>query len=78
MLKEKIFQVMREAGVPLTIEELSKQTNIEVPRLRIDLFRLMERGEVERREKNGKPAWTISVAKPISKHYEKLSRRFIS
>lgn len=63
MRREEILKVLREAGTLLTIDELSKQTGIDIARLRVDLFRLTEEGKVERKLREGKAAWTIRVSR---------------
>ena len=70
--------MLKWAGTPISIEELSKQTGIDIVRLRVDLFRLAEEGKVERRQRGGKPTWTIKVSTATEKRYEKLSKKYAS
>ena len=76
MKREEILKALKEAGTPLTIEELSQQTEIDIVRLRVDLFRLAEEGKVERRQRANKPVWTIKVSTALEQRYEKLSKKY--
>ncbi len=76
MRREEILKALREAGVALTLEELSQQTGIDIVRLRVDLFRLAEEGKVERRQRENKPTWTIKVGTALERRYEKLSKKY--
>lgn len=75
MKKTKILETLKKAGKPLTIEKLSEKVDVPVPRLRMDLFRLQGEGEVESRQKGEELRWTIKVAKPIEKRYEKMRKK---
>lgn len=77
MKKKKILDNLKKADKPLTIEELSKKTDISVPSLRIDLYRLQEEGEIESRDKGGKLRWKVKVSKPEEDKYEKISKRHV-
>lgn len=77
MKREKILEVLRSAGRPLTLFEISQQTGIELPRLRVDLFRLMNEGKVERRQRGAEATWTIKVSTPMEKRYEKISKKYV-
>lgn len=77
MRREEILTALREAGVALTIEELSQQTGIDIVHLRVDLFRLAEEGKVERRQRENKPTWTIKVGTTLDRRYEKLSKKYV-
>lgn len=77
MRKDEILTALRDAGVALTIEELSQQTGIDIAHLRVDLFRLAEEGKVERRQRENKPIWTIKVSTAINRRYEKLSKKYV-
>ncbi len=77
MKREKILEVLRSAGRPLTLSEISQQTGIELSRLRVDLFRLMNEGKVERRQRGTEATWTIKVSAPVEKRYEKLSKKYV-
>jgi len=59
--RDAILRALREAGTPITIEELSKRTGMDVIRLRVDLFKLMSEGLVEKRTSGNTVLWTISV-----------------
>jgi len=50
-----------EAGTPITTEELSKRTGIDIVRLRVDLYHLSQEGKVERRLRGNLPVWTIKL-----------------
>lgn len=76
MRREEILKALKEAGTSLTIEELSQQTEIDIVRLRVDLFRLAEEGKVERKQRGNKPVWTLKVGRPIERRYEKLSKKY--
>ena len=77
MKREKILEVLRSAGRPMTLSEISQQTGIELSRLRVDLFRLMNEGKVERRQRGMETTWTIKVSTPLEKRYEKLSQKYV-
>lgn len=76
MRRDDILKALREAATPLTIEELSQRTGIDIIRLRVDLFRLAEEGKVERRQRENKPTWTIRVSTALENRYEKLSKKY--
>ena len=71
------MKVLREAGTPVTIDELSQRTGIDIVRLRVDLFRLAEEGKVERRQRGNVPTWTIKVSSAVERRYEKLSKKYV-
>ena len=71
------MRVLREAGTPVTIDELSQRTGIDIVRLRVDLFRLAEEGKVERRQRGNVPTWTIKVSSAVEQRYEKLSKKYV-
>lgn len=75
MRRKQILEILKKADRPLSVDELSEKTKIPVPRLRIDLFRLMGEGQIESREKGNELRWTIKVAKPIEERYEKLAKK---
>ena len=77
MRREEILRVLREAGTPVTIDELSQRTGIDIVRLRVDLFRLAEEGKVERRQRGNVPTWTIKVSSAVERRYEKLSKKYV-
>ena len=77
MRREEILKALKEAGTSLTIEELSQQTEIDIVRLRVDLFRMAEEGKVERKQRGNKPVWTLKVGRPLERRYEKLSKKYI-
>jgi DNA-binding GntR family transcriptional regulator len=56
------LKVLREAGAPITLDELSKRTGIDIVQLRVDLFRLAEEGKVERRQRGNTSIWTLKVS----------------
>lgn len=70
MRKEEILKVLTDAGTPISTEELSKRTGIDVVRLRVDLYHLTEEGKVERRLRNNLPVWTIKIASTPEQRYE--------
>ena len=76
MRREKILQILKAADKPLNISEISKRVGVDVPRLRVDLFRLMGEGKVETRRVGGQLTWTLKVSKPIEKRYEKLAKKY--
>lgn len=61
MQREAILRALKEASSPITIEELSKRTGIDIVKLRVDLFRLMAEGKVERRTSGNTALWTLCV-----------------
>jgi DNA-binding transcriptional ArsR family regulator len=75
--RKAILNALKDAGVPVTIEELSQRTGIDVVHLRVDLFRLAEEGKVERRQRDNKPVWTIKVSTVLERRYEKLSKKYV-
>lgn len=77
MRREKILEVLRDASEPLTIEEISQRTGIALPRLRMDLFRMMGEGKVERRQRGEELVWALRVSAPIEERYEKLSKKYV-
>lgn len=76
MRREKILQTLKTAEKPLTIDEISNLVGLDIPHLRIDLFRLMGEGKVESRRVSGQLAWTLKFSKPIEKRYEKLAKKY--
>ena len=62
MRRETILKVLKEAGIPITLDELSKRTGIDIVQLRVNLFRLAEEGKVERRQRGNVPTWTLKVS----------------
>jgi predicted transcriptional regulator len=76
MRREKILQTLKTADKPLSIEEIAKRVGADVPRLRIDLFRLMGEGKVESRRVGGRLTWTLKVSKPIEERYEKIAKKY--
>ena len=75
--KEKILETLRNADKSLTLNELSQQTGIEVARLRVDLFRLMGEGKVERRQRGNELTWALKISVPIEERYEKLAKKYV-
>lgn len=75
MKKNKILNTLRNTDKPLTVDELSEETDIPIPSLRVDLFRLKEEGDVESREEKGELRWKIKVSKPVEDKYEKMSKK---
>lgn len=75
MKRKKILDTLKNAEKSLSVEELSNKTDISVPSLRIDLYRLQEEGEIESREREGELRWKIKVSEPIEEKYEKMSER---
>ncbi len=61
MKREEILRALRDAGTPVTLEDLSQRTGIDLIRLRVDLYRLAEEGKVERRRRGNVPVWTVRV-----------------
>jgi DeoR/GlpR family transcriptional regulator of sugar metabolism len=74
--REKILGALKNAEKSLTVDELSQRTGIDVARLRVDLFRLMGEGKVERRQKGNELTWALKVSVPIEERYEKLSKKY--
>lgn len=77
MRREKILETLKGAGKPLTLDEISQQTGIDLSRLRVDLFRLMGEGKVERRQRGNEPTWTLKVSVPLEERYEKLTKKYV-
>lgn len=76
MRRERILETLRAAERSLTVDELSQRTGIDVARLRVDLFRLMGEGKVERRQRGNELTWALKVSVPIEERYEKLSKKY--
>lgn len=74
MKRNEIISVLKKAGKPISIEELSEETDIPVSSLRVDLYRLQEEGEVESREKQGELKWKIKVSKTVEEKYDEISK----
>ncbi len=74
MKRNEIISVLKKAGKPISIEELSEKTDIPVSSLRVDLYRLQEEGEVESREKQGELKWKIKVSKTVEEKYDEISK----
>ena len=77
MRREKILETLRNAEKSLTVDELSQRTSIDVARLRVDLFRLMGEGKVERRQRGNELTWALKVSTPIEERYEKLAKKYV-
>lgn len=77
MRREKILETLRNAEKSLTVDELSQRTGIDVARLRVDLFRLMGEGKVERRQRGNELTWALKVSTPIEERYEKLAKKYV-
>ncbi len=77
MRREKILETLRGAEKSLTVDELSQRTGIDVARLRVDLFRLMGEGKVERRQRGNELTWALKVSVPIEERYEKLAKKYV-
>lgn len=75
MKRSKILNALKEAGSPLTIDKLSKKTDESISRLRLDLYRLQEEGEVESLEEEGELRWKLKVSNPVEEKYEKMSKK---
>ena len=75
MKKNEILNALKNADRPLPIEKLSEETGIEMPSLRVDLYRLQEEGEIESRKEEGKLHWKIKVTNPDEEKYEKMSKK---
>lgn len=75
MKRRQIFEALKDAARPLTIEKLSEKTDIPVHSLRMDLFRLQEENEVESIEEGEELRWKIKVSNPVEEKYEKMTRK---
>jgi DNA-binding GntR family transcriptional regulator len=75
LYKEKILQTLKDAGVPLPIEELAQRVGMDITRLRVMLFRLLSEGKVESRQRGTKLVWTLRVKAPAERRYEKLLKK---
>jgi len=75
--REKILETLKNAEKSLTVDELSQRTGIDVARLRVDLFRLMGEGKVERRQRGNELTWALKVSTPIEERYEKLAKKYV-
>lgn len=67
--------MLKEAGIPITLDELSKRTGIDIVQLRVNLFRLAEEGKVERRQRENVLTWTLKISSATDQRYEKLYRK---
>lgn len=75
MRREEILKALREAGTPMTTDELAQKIGIDIVRLRVDLFRLTEEGKVERRQRGNVPTWTIKVSSATEQRYKSLYKK---
>ncbi len=75
MKKGEIMEALKTADKPLSVEELSEETGISVPNLRVDLYRLQEEGTVESREEERELKWKVKVSEPVEEKYEKMSKK---
>lgn len=75
MKRKEIIGALKDAEKPLHIEELSKKTEISIPKLRIDLYRLQEEGSIENTEKEGEVKWKLKKKSSIEEKYERMSER---
>ncbi len=73
MRKDLILNVLRDAGTPITLEELSQRTGMDIVQLRVDLFKLAGEGKVERRQRGNVPTWTLTVSSAPDRRYGRLS-----
>lgn len=78
MKKRQILDTLKNADKPLTVGKLSEKTDVPVPTLRLDLYRLQEEGEIESIEEEGELRWKTKVGKPLEEKYEKMSKRQIT
>jgi len=69
------MEALKTADKPLSVEELSEETGISVPNLRVDLYRLQEEGTVESREEERELKWKVKVSEPVEEKYEKMSKK---
>lgn len=65
--RDQILNALREAGTPITIDELAKRTGVDLVRLRVDLYRLAKEGDVERRQRGNVPVWTVTVRSAVKR-----------
>ncbi|MDI6883852.1 MAG: FaeA/PapI family transcriptional regulator [Hadesarchaea archaeon] len=77
MRREEILKVLRDAGTPITLDELAQRTGIDIVRLRVDLYQLTREGKVERRQRGNVPVWTVKVGSAIERRCEKLSKKYV-
>lgn len=75
MIKNDIIEALSKAETSLTIKELSEKSDIPISKLRVNLYRLQEEGEVESKEEKGKLKWKTKTNKPIEDKYEKMSKK---
>lgn len=75
MRKEEILKALREAGTPITIDELSQKTGIDTVRLRVDLFMLTGEGKVERKRSGNVTTWAIKVTPPAEQRPGELYKQ---
>lgn len=75
MRRDTILKVLQEAGTPITLDELSQRTGIDIVQLRVDLFRLAQEGKVERRQRGNVPTWTLKIGPATEQRYEKTYRK---
>lgn len=75
MRKNDILEELHKVETGLTIEELSEKLDIPISRLRVNLYRLQEEGEVESREEKEELKWETKTSEPIEDKYEKMSKK---
>ena len=69
------MKVLQEAGTPITLDELSQRTGIDIVPLRVDLFRLTQDGKVERRQRGNVLTWTLKIGPATEQRYERPYRK---
>jgi len=73
--KEDILKVLIESGTSVTTEELAKKMDMDLVRLRIDLYHLEAEGKVEKRLRGNQTAWTVKLGS-IPEHSFERRRRY--
>lgn len=63
MRREEIMKALKEAGTPITIEDLAERVKADIVPLRIDLYRLASEGKVERERRGNRTLWGIRVVR---------------
>lgn len=78
MQKDKILKILRESEDPMTLEEVSQESDISTGNLRRNLYRLQEEGLVESVAGEEKVRWRLKEEKPVEERYEKTTRKYTS
>ena len=78
MVREKIIEVLKAAGGPMSAADISAKVGAELHRVRAELFRLMGERKVEGKQVGGQMLWALKSGAPAEERYEKMARKLTS